>query len=66
MLGDQQFTALWLYYGEEFDVAEVARAVGRSRAWVKVNLHRARRKLGEALETPDMPGRQIRNEPIGT
>lgn len=61
ILNDAQFSALWLYYGEEFDIAEVGRAVGRSQAWVKVNLHRARRKLGDALEARNLPGRQISN-----
>ncbi len=49
LLSDEQFTALWLFYGEEFEVAEIARALRRSSPWVKVNLHRARKRLQNVL-----------------
>ena len=64
LLADDQYSALWLYYGEDFDVAEIARVTGRSRPWVKVNLHRARQKLAQALTDPT-EGR-LRDEPVRT
>lgn len=42
-------TALWLRYAEDMPVKEVARALGRSQAWTKVTLLRARRRLTEEL-----------------
>lgn len=44
-LGGNQFRALWLRYGEELTVEEIARALGRSRLAVRMLLHRARTNL---------------------
>lgn len=44
-LGGNQFRALWLRYGEDMDVAEIARALGKSRLAVRMLLHRARMNL---------------------
>lgn len=41
--------ALWLRYAEDLPVREVARALGRSQAWTKVTLLRARRRLSAEL-----------------
>lgn len=41
--------ALWLRYAEDLPVREVARALGRSQAWTKVTLLRARRRLAAEL-----------------
>ena len=41
LLTTTQFTAMWLRYGEDLAVAEVARVMGRPRVWVSVTLHRA-------------------------
>jgi DNA-directed RNA polymerase specialized sigma24 family protein len=41
-LSEEQFTAMWLRYGEDLSPAEVAQAMGRSRIAVRVMLHRAR------------------------
>ncbi|MDX1569201.1 MAG: sigma-70 family RNA polymerase sigma factor [Xanthomonadales bacterium] len=65
VLSGEQFSALWLFYGEDFDVAEISRVLDRSRSWVKVNLHRARNRLAEALEDDDW-GRSMSDEPIRT
>jgi len=47
------YTVLWLHYAEDMAVRDVARAMGRSVSWVKVNLYRARRRLARELETED-------------
>lgn len=44
-LSTKQFTALWLRYGEGFELAQVAEAMGTNLIHVKVLLHRARRRL---------------------
>jgi RNA polymerase sigma-70 factor (ECF subfamily) len=46
-------TVLWLHYAEDMAVKDVARAMGRSVSWVKVNLYRARRRLARELGTED-------------
>ncbi|GJM08561.1 MAG: hypothetical protein DHS20C11_08370 [Lysobacteraceae bacterium] len=57
----QQFTALWLYYHEQWDVGEVAAGLGRSSSWVKVNLHRARGVLRKRLQ-PASPALDLESE----
>ncbi len=47
------FHALWLYYHEDWPVAKIATTLRRPSSWVKVNLHRARRKLGRVLNIQD-------------
>lgn len=44
-LGGGQFRALWLRYGEDMDVEEIAAALGKSRLAVRLLLHRARTNL---------------------
>ena len=41
-LGVSQFRALWLRYGEDLSIDEIAVALGRSRLAVRLLLHRAR------------------------
>ena len=65
LLNDDQFTALWLYYAEELEIAEIARVLRRGRSWVKVNLHRSRNRLAAALESEGR-GRTMNDEPIRT
>lgn len=48
-LSAEHFTALWLYYHEQWTVAEIATGLSRSDSWVKVNLHRARGILRKRL-----------------
>ncbi len=48
-LSEAQFSALWLHYVEDLPVAEVAAAMGRTRIGARVLLHRARRKLADAM-----------------
>lgn len=44
-LAGNQFRALWLRYGEDLSVEEIARAIGKSRLAVRLLLHRARVNL---------------------
>ncbi|OGD25995.1 MAG: hypothetical protein A2V57_10425 [Candidatus Aminicenantes bacterium RBG_19FT_COMBO_65_30] len=44
-LGGNQFRALWLRYGEDMTVEEIAGVLGRSRLAVRLLLHRARTNL---------------------
>lgn len=45
VLSEAQYTALWLRYGEDLNVEEVAQATGRSTVGTRVLLHRARKRL---------------------
>jgi len=49
-LNPDQFSTLWLYYAEDLDTGEIAIALERNKAWVKVVLFRARRILQQALK----------------
>ncbi|MEM9171155.1 MAG: sigma-70 family RNA polymerase sigma factor [Pseudomonadota bacterium] len=42
-------TALWLKYGEDCSIREIAGVMGRTQSWVKVNLMRARNQLAESV-----------------
>jgi RNA polymerase sigma-70 factor (ECF subfamily) len=44
-LAASQFRVLWLRYGEDLEVAEIARALGKSRVAISLLLHRARTNL---------------------
>lgn len=44
-LGTDRYRVLWLRYGEDMTVEEIAAALGRSRLAVRVLLHRARTSL---------------------
>jgi RNA polymerase sigma-70 factor (ECF subfamily) len=44
-LGGGQYRALWLRYGEDMDIEEIAAALGKSRLAVRLLLHRARTNL---------------------
>jgi RNA polymerase sigma-70 factor (ECF subfamily) len=45
IVSPEQWTALWLFYGEGLTLAEVAQALGRTRAGTSVLLFRARKTL---------------------
>jgi RNA polymerase sigma-70 factor (ECF subfamily) len=49
ILSDEQVCALWLHYVEATPATQIARILGRSWVWVKTNLHRARKKLGQRI-----------------
>lgn len=50
VLNDEVFAAMWLRYGEDMSVTDIARALDRSVSWTKVNLMRGRRALDESLQ----------------
>lgn len=54
VLSPEAQAALWLRYAEDLPIREVARALGRSQAWTKVTLLRARRRLSAELAEPGM------------
>ena len=59
-LGEESFTAIWLFYVDDIPPRQIAQIMGRSWVWVKTALHRARKKLREPLandlhELPMMP-----------
>ncbi|MHB1525383.1 MAG: RNA polymerase sigma factor [Candidatus Dormibacteria bacterium] len=49
-LSPAQRTALWLRYGEDLELKDIAARMGRSVAAVKVLIHRALRRLGALLD----------------
>lgn len=49
VLPQRWFDALWLYYGEGFDMAGIARVLGISAVHARVLVHRARGRLLEGL-----------------
>jgi RNA polymerase sigma-70 factor (ECF subfamily) len=53
ILHPQQHAALWLRYGEDLPVRDVAKVMGRPRVWVSVTLHRACATLRGALGSPE-------------
>jgi RNA polymerase sigma-70 factor (ECF subfamily) len=48
-LGETRFRVLWLRYGEDMTVEEIAAVLGRTRLAVRVLLHRARTSLAGLL-----------------
>src|SRR5579862_3543368 len=52
-LSEVQFQALWLKYVDELEVADIARALGKTRTHIKVLLFRARQIL--ATKLPGIP-----------
>ncbi len=50
VLPDRQHAVLWLRYGEDMTIAEIATVTGLTRTHVKVLLHRARKTLGGFLD----------------
>ena len=53
ILPDAAYTSLWLHYGEDQSVKEIARILGKTATAVKVTLFRARRTLARELD-PDL------------
>jgi RNA polymerase sigma-70 factor (ECF subfamily) len=52
-LGPNRFRALWLRYGEDMSIEEIAAVLGRTKLAVRILLHRARTNLMELLG-PDL------------
>jgi RNA polymerase sigma-70 factor (ECF subfamily) len=55
-LKQNQYEALWLRYGEDFSVAEIARIMKTNQVRVKVLLHRARATLAKWLRARNVIG----------
>lgn len=49
ILPTRYFQVLWLRYGEDCDIVDIARVIDTSRLNVKVLLHRARGRIAKAL-----------------
>jgi RNA polymerase sigma-70 factor, ECF subfamily len=48
-IGSEYFTVLWLYYKEDMSTAQIAKVMNRTHVWVRVSLHRGRKKLTSML-----------------
>lgn len=53
--------ALWMRYGDDASIEQIARVIGRSSGAVRVLLHRARRRLAEAWTEQERAMRTIEN-----
>lgn len=49
ILPEELFTAMWLRYAEDMDVADISKVLGRSVSWTKVGLMRGRNRLKSEL-----------------
>ncbi len=45
LLKPRQYLTLWLRYGEDLDVEEIAQKMGKSRVSIRVSLYRSRKRL---------------------
>ena len=48
-LSDSQYQALWLFYGEELTLKQIAQTMNKNISSIKVLLHRSRQKLCKEL-----------------
>jgi len=67
-LGGNQYRVLWLRYGEDLSIEEIAASIGKSRLAVRLLLHRARTNLMK--QVGPAPGRaavkaSVRETPLG-
>ena len=49
-LGERQYEALWLHYGEDIPIKEMAKILNKKPITVRVLLHRARLNLGKRMD----------------
>jgi len=49
-LGERQYEALWLHYGEDMPIKEMAKILNKKPITVRVLLHRARLNLGKRMD----------------
>lgn len=54
VLTPREYEAVWMRYAEDFEIPEVARAIGKSGVATRVMLLRARRKLQSALKGQEL------------
>lgn len=50
LLNDTQFSMLWLRYGEDLAITDVAKILGKTNVSVRVSLHRAKAKIRTRME----------------
>ncbi len=53
LLTSQQYTALWLRFGEDLQARDIAKVMKRPRVWVSVTIHRACAVLRQSF-SPDL------------
>jgi RNA polymerase sigma-70 factor (ECF subfamily) len=51
-LGERQYEALWLHYGEDMPIKEMAKILDKKPITVRVLLHRARLNLAKRINQP--------------
>jgi len=56
-LRETQYEALWLYYGEDIQIKEMAKILNKKPITVRVLLHRARQNLGKRMGQPITSGK---------
>jgi RNA polymerase sigma-70 factor (ECF subfamily) len=56
-LGEAQYEALWLHYGEDIPIKEMAKILNKKPITVRVLLHRARQNLGKRMDQPILSGK---------
>jgi len=56
-LGKRQYEALWLHYGEDMPIKEMAIILNKKPITVRVLLHRARQNLGKRMGHPVRSGK---------
>jgi RNA polymerase sigma-70 factor (ECF subfamily) len=56
-LGKKQYEALWLHYGEDMPIKEIAKILKKKPITVRVLLHRARLNLGKRMDQPIPSGK---------
>ena len=55
IVSSERFDILWLHYGEGFSTAAIARVLGLTSINVRVQLHRARAQLAQAMQGKERP-----------
>lgn len=63
VLDERTFEVVWLRYAEDRSPAEIARITARTSVSVRVQLHRARRLLAEAMGQDSPPNPEARHAP---
>ena len=53
VLSGDQYTALWLRYGEDLDIEEVSGIIGKNPGAIRVLLHRSRLRLLEQIQSTE-------------
>ena len=54
LVKQQAFDVLWFYYAEERSTKEIAKIMSKSQSWVKITLHRSKKKMSSNSELRKM------------